>query len=120
MRQPYWPAVAAGLSLWLASSAAPVSGVPTVASRDFGKSCEQLDFEISALVPATHTRLPGFFDNPSNAVAGVVGIGVAAEALGYWVFTEAEKYGEQEKIRGAQQRVAELRLAKAWNRCFEE
>jgi len=93
--------------------------VPAVASQDFGKSCEQLDFEISALVPTTHSRLPGFFDNPNNAVAGVLGITVASEALGYWVFTEAEKHGEQEKIRVAQVRVDELRLAKAWNRCFE-
>jgi len=93
--------------------------LPGATSQDFGKSCEQLDFEISALVPNTQTHLPGFFDNPNNAVAGVLGITVASEALGYWVFSEAEKYGEQAKIRTARERVAELRLAKAWKRCFE-
>jgi len=83
------------------------------------QGCMDLDDEIASLIPSTYTIKPGFYDDPDNISIGTIGFYHYANALAFWVYKEAEKRGEQEKIQGYRKRVAELRLAKAQKRCFE-
>jgi hypothetical protein len=82
-------------------------------------SCMELDQHISGMIPSTYSTKLGFYDDPDNISVGTLGFYHYANTLAFWVYKEAEKRGEQEKIQGYRERVAELRLAKAQQRCFE-
>ena len=82
-------------------------------------SCMEIDRNISKLIPSTYSIKPAFYDDPDNISIGTFGFYHYANTLALWVYKEAEKRGEQEKIQGYRNHVAELRLAKAQKRCFE-
>ncbi len=106
----------AGLSLAL-----PVTAVPMHddAQDLVGKSCAQLDTEISALIPGTYSTQPNFYDDPNSILVANISLFVLEPASHYLVYRESHKMGEQVKIQRYQDRVAQLRLAKARKRCFE-
>lgn len=83
------------------------------------RSCAQLDSEISALIPGTYSTQPDFYDDPNSALVANIGLFVFEPAAHYLVYRESHKMGEQVKIQRYQDRVAQLRLAKARKRCFE-
>ena len=110
------------ISILLAAMSLPVQAVSVSSEEEeniAALGCMELDNHISKMIPSTYSVKPAFYDDPDNISIGTLGFYHYANTLALWVYKEAEKRGEQEKIQGYRERVAELRWAKAQKKCFE-
>ncbi len=109
-----------------APASAPVSApdravnthIPFYDPADKLKSCVQLDDEISILDFKARVTEPGFLDNKWNKLAGMVAL-VYPKAYLVWIYTEAKRFGIEDRIAALNSRINVLRRVKAKKRCFE-
>ena len=115
-----------GLCLLIAASAqsqsvqlfrTPVS--PTPQGDDEAMSCSELEREIIALAPLTYSYKPGFYENPYEGGALLLGTTISQAFYLYPVYDYYLDYREQARIIPAENRLELLRHLKADKHCFE-
>ena len=90
----------------------------TLAVQDHDKTCLELELEIAGLVPLTYRRAPGFYQDPHNGAAAIVGATIAWPFHAYFLLGYYQNYREDQRVAPLERRVAALRRVKAEKRCF--
>ena len=93
---------------------------PTIDSRDLALSCVQLEQEMVALTPLTYSYKPGFYDNPYQGGAVILGTIGSPYFYLYSLYDYYLDYREEARVIPAQQRIETLRRLKADRHCFED
>ena len=91
----------------------------TFAVQDHDKTCLELELEIAGLIPFTYQSTPGFYQDPHNGAAAIVGATIAWPFHAYFLYGYYQNYREDQRIALLEPRIAALRRVKAEKRCFE-
>jgi len=95
----------------------PVSPLPQ--GKDEAMNCIELEREITALAPLTYSYKPGFYENPYQGGAILLGTTIAQAFYLYPVYDYYLDYREQARIIPAEDRMELLKRMKADKHCFE-
>ncbi len=95
----------------------PVSPMPQ--GNDEAMSCSELEREITNLAPLTYSYKPGFYENPYEGGALLLGTTISQAFYLYPVYDYYLDYREQARIIPAEDRLELLRRLKADKHCFE-
>jgi hypothetical protein len=82
-------------------------------------TCEELNQQITRLIPQTYSSKPGFYNDPYH---GASIWGGAVWAPGLWIYlpySGVAEYAEYSRMRDAQSRIEALRYLKARRQCYE-
>jgi len=93
---------------------------PLIDSRDPTLSCVQLEREMVALTPLTYSYKPGFYDNPYQGAAMILGTVGSPYFYLYSAYDYYLDYREKARVIPARQRIETLRRLKADKHCFED
>ena len=92
---------------------------PQMSDEDREKSCRDLEYELTSLLPMTYSYKPDFYDDPVQGTAFWVGTTMFTPAYAALGYTSYFGYQENERIIKVQDRIEALRRLKAEKRCFE-
>ncbi|MEJ1356511.1 MAG: hypothetical protein RPU39_17820 [Candidatus Sedimenticola sp. (ex Thyasira tokunagai)] len=89
------------------------------ADDDYGKTCIDLEQEMTTLVPLTYARQSGFYEDPIRGAAITVGTMIFPLAYGVVGYQEFVAFEERKSIASVEQRIEKVRRLKAEKHCFE-
>ncbi|MES9899509.1 MAG: hypothetical protein ABW148_10850 [Sedimenticola sp.] len=89
------------------------------ADDDYGKTCIDLEQEMTTLAPLTYARQPDFYEDPVRGAAITVGTMIFPLAYGVVGYQEYLGYEERNNIATVELRIERLRRLKAEKHCFE-
>ena len=87
---------------------------------DVEKSCNEIEQELSALIPLTYSNHESVYEDKASGAAMVVGSVANPMAYTYMTYPLLFAYVEKKDIAAVKQRVRALRELKAGKRCFED
>ena len=92
---------------------------PQLMDEDREKSCRDLEYELTSLLPMTYSYKPDFYNDPVQGAAFWVGTTVFVPAYAVLGYTSYYDYQENARIVKVQDRIEAIRRIKAEKQCFE-
>ena len=87
---------------------------------DLEKSCNEIEQELSALIPLTYSNHESVYEDKASGAAILVGTVANPMAYTYMTYPLLFNYVEGQDIAAAKQRIKALRELKASKRCYED
>ncbi len=92
---------------------------PDPSARQQMLTCNDLEREISRLVPLTYSYQPGFYEDPYQGAAVTIGTTIFMPAYFVSGFISFLEFKENGRIISAENKIELLRHLKAEQHCFE-